>query len=262
MVYVTGYRGISDVATRGTVCLINTHVSGANSVTMLSGGDTNVIGSNVTGRTVIADVGGNLNIRSVQDTTVSSAHQSSAGGGISVSTTGGSASFNSSKGNANGDYAGVNEQAGIRAGDGGFHVNVKNNADLTGAVIASTADPSKNSLTTGTLTTHDIENHSTYNADSSGLSAGAGIGNTGKSIGPGAVSGSGGITPMISQSDSCSAQALPRAVCHSATCGRRYNRRRAQRRPLASQARCRWQADWKQPLPRLHATGSRPTTRP
>ncbi|WP_368042088.1 hemagglutinin repeat-containing protein [Burkholderia metallica] len=195
----------------------NTHVSGANSVTMLSGGDTNVIGSNVTGRTVIADVGGNLNIRSVQDTTVSSAHQSSAGGGVSVSTAGGSASFSSSKGNANGDYAGVNEQAGIQAGDGGFHVNVKNNTDLTGAVIASTADPSKNSLTTGTLTTHDIENHSTYNADSSGLSAGAGIGNTGKSIGPGSVSGSGGITPMISQSDSGDEHATTRSGVSAGT---------------------------------------------
>lgn len=195
----------------------NTHVSGANSVTMLSGGDTNIIGSNVTGRTVIADVGGNLNMRSVQDTTVSNAHQSSAGGGISVSTAGGSASFSSSKGNANGDYAGVIEQAGIQAGDGGFHVNVKNNTDLTGAVIASTADPSKNSLTTGTLTTHDIENHSTYNADSSGLSAGAGIGNTGKSIGPGAVSGSGGVTPMISQSDSGNDHATTRSGISAGT---------------------------------------------
>ncbi|WP_413227137.1 hemagglutinin repeat-containing protein [Burkholderia sp. AU32262] len=67
----------------------NSHVTGANSVTLVSGGDTNVIGSTVSGRTVTADVGGNLNMRSVQDTTVSSAHQSSAGGGISVSTMGG-----------------------------------------------------------------------------------------------------------------------------------------------------------------------------
>ncbi|WP_269765165.1 hemagglutinin repeat-containing protein, partial [Burkholderia ubonensis] len=190
----------------------NSHVTGANSVTMISGGDTNVIGSNVSGRTVAADVGGNLNMRSVQDTTVSSAHQSSVGGGISVSTMGGgSASFSSSHGNANGDYAGVNEQAGIQAGEGGFNVNVKGNTDLTGAAIASTADPSKNTLTTGTLTYRDIENHSTYNADSSGLSAGAGVGVTGKAIGPGSVSGSGGVTPMISQSDSGNEHATTRS---------------------------------------------------
>ncbi|WP_080411747.1 hemagglutinin repeat-containing protein [Burkholderia ubonensis] len=190
----------------------NSHVTGANSVTLVSGGDTNVIGSNVSGRTVTADVGGNLNMRSVQDTTVSSAHQSSVGGGISVSTMGGgSASFSSSHGNANGDYAGVNEQAGIQAGEGGFNVNVKGNTDLTGAAIASTADPSKNTLTTGTLTYRDIENHSTYNADSSGLSAGAGVGVTGKAIGPGSVSGSGGVTPMISQSDSGNEHATTRS---------------------------------------------------
>ncbi|WP_232463258.1 hemagglutinin repeat-containing protein, partial [Burkholderia ubonensis] len=190
----------------------NSHVTGANSVTMISGGDTNVIGSTVSGRTVTADVGGNLNMRSVQDTTVSSAHQSSVGGGISVSTMGGgSASFSSSHGNANGDYAGVNEQAGIQAGEGGFNVNVKGNTDLTGAAIASTADPSKNTLTTGTLTYRDIENHSTYNADSSGLSAGAGVGVTGKAIGPGSVSGSGGVTPMISQSDSGNEHATTRS---------------------------------------------------
>ncbi|KVQ35698.1 hypothetical protein WK00_16995 [Burkholderia ubonensis] len=190
----------------------NSHVTGANSVTMISGGDTNVIGSTVSGRTVTADVGGNLNMRSVQDTTVSSAHQSSVGGGISVSTMGGgSASFSSSHGNANGDYAGVNEQAGIQAGEGGFNVNVKGNTDLTGAAISSTADPSKNTLTTGTLTYRDIENHSTYNADSSGLSAGAGVGVTGKAIGPGSVSGSGGVTPMISQSDSGNEHATTRS---------------------------------------------------
>jgi filamentous hemagglutinin len=39
----------------------NSHITGANNVTLLSGGDTNVIGSNVSGGTVKADVGGNLN---------------------------------------------------------------------------------------------------------------------------------------------------------------------------------------------------------
>lgn len=196
----------------------NSHVTGANSVTLLSGGDTNVIGSNVSGRTVTADVGGNLNMRSVQDTTVSSAHQSSSGGGFSVSTMGGgSASFSASHGSASGNYAGVNEQAGIQAGDGGFNLSVKGNTDLTGAMIASTADPSKNTLTTGTLTYRDIENHSTYNADSSGFSAGAGVGSTGKAIGPGSVSGAGGVTPMISQSDSGSENATTRSGVSAGT---------------------------------------------
>ncbi len=196
----------------------NSHVTGANSVTIVSGGDTNIIGSNVAGKSVTAAVGGNLNVQSVQDVTSSAAHQSSTGGGFSVSTAGGaSASFSSQHGSANSNYAGVGEQAGIQAGSGGFDVTVKGNTDLKGAVIASTADPSKNSLTTGTLTYSDIENHSTYSADSSGFSAGAGVGTTGKSLGPGSVSGSGGVTPMISQSDSGNENATTRSGVSAGT---------------------------------------------
>ncbi|WP_186106155.1 hemagglutinin repeat-containing protein [Burkholderia gladioli] len=190
----------------------NSHVSGANSVTLVSGGDANVIGATVSGRTVAADVGGNLNLRSVQDTTISKANQSSADGGFGISTAGGgNVSVSAQHGKADGNYAGVNEQAGIQAVDGGFNVTVKGNTDLTGAAIASTADPSRNILTTGTLTYRDLENHSSYSADSSGFSAGAGLGITGKATGPGSVSGAGGFTPMISQSDSGSEHALTRS---------------------------------------------------
>ncbi|WP_420887280.1 hemagglutinin repeat-containing protein [Burkholderia gladioli] len=190
----------------------NSHVSGANSVTLVSGGDANVIGATVSGRTVAADVGGNLNLRSVQDTTISKANQSSAGGGFGISTAGGgNVSVSAQHGKTDGNYAGVNEQAGIQAGDGGFNVTVKGNTDLTGAAIASTADSSRNILTTGTLTYRDLENHSSCSADSSGFSAGAGLGITGKATGPGSVSGAGGFTPMISQSDSGSEHALTRS---------------------------------------------------
>ncbi|EUC17708.1 hemagglutinin repeat-containing protein [Paraburkholderia hospita] len=179
----------------------NTHINGANSVAIVSGGDTNIIGANVNGKQVSADIGGNLNIASVQDTTVSTAHQSSSGGGFTISQGGGSASFSAQNGHADGNYAGVNEQAGIQAGDGGFAINVKGNTDLKGAVIASDAGASKNTLTTGTLTFSDIENHSHYSATSNGISAGAGIGSTGKATGPGSVSGSGGVIPMMTQNE-------------------------------------------------------------
>ncbi|QNB11816.1 filamentous hemagglutinin N-terminal domain-containing protein [Paraburkholderia tropica] len=177
----------------------NSHVTGANSVTISSGGDTNVIGSDVSGKQVTANVGGNLNVKSVQDTTVSTAHQSSTSGGFSISQGGGSASFSAQNGHADSNYAQVNEQAGIQAGSGGFDINVKGNTNLTGAVISSTADPSQNNLTTGTLTFSNIENKSHYSAASNGISAGVGVGNTGKATGPGSVSGTGGVVPMISQ---------------------------------------------------------------
>jgi filamentous hemagglutinin len=188
------------------------HVSGANSVTVVSGGDTNITGSQVSGGQVTASVGGNLNIQSVQDTTVSTAHQSSAGGGFSVSQAGGSASFSAQNGHADGNYAQVNEQAGINAGNSGFDVNVKGNTNLTGAVIDSTADASKNSLTTGTLTFGDIQNQSHYSASSNGVSAGVGVANTGKALGPGSVGGTGGVSPMISQNDNGDENATTRSA--------------------------------------------------
>ncbi|MBN3751326.1 filamentous hemagglutinin N-terminal domain-containing protein [Paraburkholderia sp. Tr-20389] len=188
------------------------HVNGTNSVTVVSGSDTNVIGSQINGGTVNAAVGGNLNIQSVQDTTVSTAHQSSAGGGFSVSQGGGSASFSAQNGHADLNYAGVNEQAGINAGNGGFDINVEGNTGLTGAVISSTADASKNSLSTGTLTWRDIQNQSHYDATSNGISAGVGVGNTGKAVGPGSVSGTGGVTPMMSQNDSGDSSSTTRSA--------------------------------------------------
>ncbi|MNY84733.1 hypothetical protein D3C78_08930 [compost metagenome] len=57
-------------------------------------------------------------------------------------------------------------------------VNVKANTDLKGAVIASNQtviDNSRNSLTTGTLTHSDIENHSDYKASGVNLSGGISV---------------------------------------------------------------------------------------
>ncbi|WP_321902860.1 hemagglutinin repeat-containing protein [Paraburkholderia tropica] len=195
----------------------NSHVTGTNSVTITSGGDTNVIGSDVSGGQVTASVGGNLNVQSVQDTTVSTAHQSSTSAGFSISQGGGSASFSAQNGHADSNYAQVNEQAGIQAGSGGFDINVKGNTNLTGAVISSTADPSQNSLTTGTLAYSDIENQSHYDATSNGVSAGVGWGSTGKAVGPGSVSGTGGVSPMITQNDSGDSSATTRSAISAGT---------------------------------------------
>jgi len=194
------------------------HVTGNNSVTVISGGDTNVIGSQINGGQVIADVGGNLNVTSVQDVTKSAAHQSSAGGGFSISTTGGSASVTAQYGHADGDYAQVNEQAGINAGSGGFDINVKGNTALSGAVITSTAEAEKNSLTTGTLTFSDIENKSHYSANSIGGSYGlSGSATQDKAVGPASVPGAGGLVPMIAQNESGDQSATTRSAVSAGT---------------------------------------------
>lgn len=207
--------GNSDLATQN-----NSHVTAANNVTIISGGDTNIIGSNVKGNQVNADVGGNLNIVSVQDTLSSAAHQSSSGGGFSVSQGGASGSFSQSKGNASGSYAGVNEQAGIHAGDGGFNINVTGNTDLKGGLIASDADASKNSLTTGSLSFSDVQNQSHYDASSSGFSAGATTGDGGMNYSThGSTSGknTGGAAPMLGQNDSGSDSATTKSGVSAGT---------------------------------------------
>ncbi|WP_175817458.1 hemagglutinin repeat-containing protein, partial [Burkholderia diffusa] len=207
--------GNSDLAAQN-----NSHVNAANGVTIISGGDTNIIGSNVKGNQVNADVGGNLNIASVQDTMSSAAHQSSSGGGFSISQGGASASFSQSKGNASGSYAGVNEQAGIQAGDGGFNINVTGNTDLKGGLIASAADASKNSLTTGSLSYSDIQNQSHYDASSSGFSAGATTGDGGMNYSThGSTSGknAGGAAPMLGQNDSGSDSATTKSGVSAGT---------------------------------------------
>ena len=89
---------------------------------------------------VQANVGGNLSIASVQDTSTYQGQQSSSGGsisvGLSVLSIGGGISVGNARANTN--YQSVNQQSGIQAGDGGFQVEVKGNTSLTGGVIAST----------------------------------------------------------------------------------------------------------------------------
>ncbi len=207
--------GNSDLVTQN-----NSHVNAANGVTIISGGDTNLMGSTVKGNQVNADVGGNLNIASVQDTLSSAAHQSSSGGGFSISQGGASGNFSRSKGNASGSYAGVNEQAGIHAGDGGFNVNVAGNTDLKGGLIASHADASRNSLTTGSLSFSDVQNQSHYDASSSGFSAGATTGDGGMNYSThGSTSGknTGGAAPMLGQNDSGSDRATTKSGVSAGT---------------------------------------------
>ncbi len=202
----------SDAATQN-----NTHVNARGTATIVSGGDTNIAGANVKADKVVADVGGNLNLASVQDTSHSTAHQESAGGGFSVSQGGASANLSFSSGRASGSYAGVNEQSGIQAGAGGFGINVKGNTDLKGAYIASTATPDKNQLTTGTLTWSDVQNHSDYSATSVGFSAGGSMGNGGSTYNRNEGKTTGGALPMLAQHESSSESATTRSAIAQGT---------------------------------------------
>lgn len=151
----------------------NTHVTAGETITLVSGDNTNLTGANAEGKKVIANVGGDLNIQSLQDIATSKAKQSNTGISISVpvaSPTLGNtfAGVSQSKQKSNSNYASVYEQSGIKAGDQGFNITAQGNTDLKGAIIESAATPDKNSLTTGTLTTSNIENHMQAEASSSG----------------------------------------------------------------------------------------------
>ncbi|WP_420955495.1 hemagglutinin repeat-containing protein [Burkholderia gladioli] len=176
---VAGNRGNAD---GDSSTWTNTHVSAGNELAIQSGGDTNLKGAVASGKQVVADIGGNLNIESLQDKDHYDSKQQSAGISASVCAPPlctGKSSVAGSIGQTkmNSDYASVIEQSGIKAGDGGFQVDVKGNTDLKGGVVASSdkaVQDNLNKLTTSTLTHRDIENHASYDASSVGLSGGYG----------------------------------------------------------------------------------------
>ncbi|WP_353154710.1 hemagglutinin repeat-containing protein [Herminiimonas fonticola] len=155
----------------------NTHVTAANQLMLQSGGDTNLIGAVATGKQITTDIGGDLNIQSLQDTSHYDSKQKDIGGSISIGFGVWSASVNFSKSKVDSDYASVMQQSGIKAGDDGFDVKVAGNADLNGAVIASTdkaVEDNKNRFSATQLTINDINNKADYKADSFGIALGYG----------------------------------------------------------------------------------------
>ncbi|WP_146187760.1 hemagglutinin repeat-containing protein [Limnohabitans sp. T6-5] len=154
----------------------NSQVAG-NNVNIQSGGDTNILGGVVKGDQVTANVGGNLNIESLQDSSQYKEKSQQVGGSVTVGpAAGGSVNLAATK--INSDYKSVNEQSVIRAGDGGFNVNVQGKTELMGGQITSkqaAIDSNKNSYEAkqGTSTT-DLNNSANYSAQSVSVGIGAG----------------------------------------------------------------------------------------
>nr|ERO59040.1 hypothetical protein A544_2221 [Dickeya solani D s0432-1] len=152
-------------------------VTAAGAVNLSSGGDTTLDGAVVSGNRVSADVGGNLHISSVQDTSTYASKNTSAGINVSIcvppicagQTVAGNASL--SQQILNNRYASVTEQSGVKAGEDGFAIRVGGHTQLDGAVLASTAGAEKNRLETGTLGWRDIANVSNYQGRGVSLSA-------------------------------------------------------------------------------------------
>ena len=172
---ILGFDASANAAKEKSNTKVTTHtgttVVGTDAVAITAGKDTHIRGSKVIGKSVTANVGGNLSIESLQDTKTYVGESSNKG--FSVSTNAGSlsnVSMSSSNGKMKSDYASVTDQAGIYAGDGGFVINTAKTTSLTGAVIDSTADSNKNKLSTKSLDVKDVENTAEYTSRNVGMS--------------------------------------------------------------------------------------------
>lgn len=142
-----------------------------NKVIINSGADTNIVGSKVYGDSIQSQIGGNLTIKSLQDSETYRGEKKNVG--FSISTNGtqlGGVSAEYSKGKMTSDYTSVTEQAGLYAGAEGFDITTKGNTTLEGAVIDSKAKADKNKLSTNSLIVEDIKNKAKYKSSNTGLS--------------------------------------------------------------------------------------------
>ncbi|WP_059812967.1 hemagglutinin repeat-containing protein [Burkholderia ubonensis] len=160
-------------------------VSASDTLTLKSGRDTNLRGAETSGQTVNADVGRDLNIQSQQDTATYESRLTSGGFQVSVCVPPicygqmVSGSANISQQTITATYQSVNQQSGIFAGDGGYHVTVGKHTQLDGGAIASsTAGADKSSLSTETFGHTNLENKLSYSGDSLGFGASGGFGNS------------------------------------------------------------------------------------
>lgn len=109
-------------------------------VKLKSGGDTALQGTVVTAPQVQAEGAVTLKIESLQDAAKYDSRSQSVGGSVTFGpAVGGSANYSGYKMTA--DYAAVGEQAGIRACDGGFQVNVAGATELIGGAITVRGQP-------------------------------------------------------------------------------------------------------------------------
>ncbi|WP_231564394.1 hemagglutinin repeat-containing protein [Enterobacter sp. Bisph1] len=142
----------------------NTSIVAEQNLTVASGRDTTLKGTELKGDKVALEVGRNLTIASQQDSDEYASKSSSGGVNVSVCVPPICAgnvvqgSVNAAGGKITNDFKSVIDQSGIYAGKGGFDIHVGDHTQLDGAVIASEADASKNRLDTGTLGWSDIHN--------------------------------------------------------------------------------------------------------
>ncbi|MBS9434690.1 adhesin, partial [Photorhabdus hainanensis] len=155
----------------------NTTLQAGQTVGLNSGRDTTLKGAQVSGEQITAEVKRHLTLSSEQDSQRYDSQQHNASAGVSAAVgplTNGTASLNASRNKLHSNYDSVQEQTGLFAGKGGYQVNVGDHTQLDGAVIASQADKTNNTLNTGTLGFKDTKNKADFTVEqqSAGVSLG------------------------------------------------------------------------------------------
>ncbi|MDP8099885.1 hemagglutinin repeat-containing protein [Pasteurella atlantica] len=150
-------------------------------LSLTSKGNTTLRGATAKANRIDADIGGELTIESPQDVVKQSSEQTGVGARVQLSLgTAWEVSGNASHSEGKSNHQQVNEQSGLFAGDGGYHVTAKN-VNLKGGAIASTN--AKNSeLITNKITFSDVQNQSESSAVSASLSGKIGENENGQDI--------------------------------------------------------------------------------
>ncbi|WP_419736487.1 hemagglutinin repeat-containing protein [Pseudomonas sp. COR18] len=178
-IFASGNSGVGKENGNGTAWT-ETTVTAGNQLTLKSGRDTTLEGAQATAQKVVADVGRNLALTSLQDSDRFDSKQTNVSGGASFTfgTMSGSASLSISQDKIKSNFDSVQEQTGLFAGKDGYQVSVGEHTQLNGAAIASTSTADQNKLSTGTLGWTDIGNKADFTSQHQGISGGTG-GNTG-----------------------------------------------------------------------------------
>ncbi|MET4676403.1 MULTISPECIES: hemagglutinin repeat-containing protein [unclassified Luteibacter] len=169
-IYVTASVGKGIAHGNGTTNA-NTSVSATDKLSLIAGNDANILGAQAKGETVVAAIGGDLNMASHQATNDYASQYWQVGGTFVY---GYGSQVSVAVGKTTSNYTSVDQISGIGAGKGGYDIYVGGNTDLKGAVIASSADASKNTLSTGSLTFSDLQNKAEYHSFSASVSGGGG----------------------------------------------------------------------------------------
>lgn len=152
-----------------------TTINAGDMLSLTSGRDTTLEGAQAYGNTILADIGRSLSLASTQDTDHYKETYQAASAGLSLcippicyGATSGGASYSQS--NISNNYQSVTDQTGLAAGSGGYDIHVGDTTTLSGAAIASTADPNRNLLDTGSLIVNDLHNSAHSSASQMGFS--------------------------------------------------------------------------------------------